>query len=72
MSTHTQAHLGAVATAIVPLAVIVLVLWALARWAKAPAWALVVALILGVVLSGTIAGPDIHAVLSQLSGGRLH
>jgi mannose/fructose/N-acetylgalactosamine-specific phosphotransferase system component IID len=53
-----------------PLAVIGLILWALAKWA-APAWALLLALILGVVLSGTIAGPSIHQFLSQISGGRL-
>lgn len=55
-----------------PLAVIALVMWALAKWAKAPAWALLLALVLGVILSGTIAGPPIHQFLSQLSGGRLH
>ena len=48
------------------------VLWALAKWSKAPVWALVLTLILGVVLSGTILGPDIHKIMSQLSGGRLN
>jgi hypothetical protein len=59
-------------TSLVPLVVIGLVLWALAKWAHAPAWALGLTLILGVVLSGTILGPPIHQLLSQLSGGRLH
>lgn len=55
-----------------PLGIIALVLWALAKWGKAPMWALIVTLLLGVVLSGSILGPDIHHILSQLSGGRLN
>ena len=67
---HTQAQV--IAAGVIPLAVIALVLWALAKWSKAPVWALVLTLILGVVLSGTILGPDIHKIMSQLSGGRLN
>jgi len=57
-------------TTFLPVALIGLVMWALAKWA-APAWALILALILGVVLSGTIFGPYIQQFLSQVSGGRL-
>jgi len=42
------------------------------RWAGAQLWHLLIAVVLGVVLSGTILGPDITTILSQLSGGHLH
>ena len=58
--------------ALIPVAVIALVLFGLVRWAGAQAWHLLVAVVLGVILSGTVLGPDIHNILSQLSGGRLH
>lgn len=58
--------------ALVPVAVVGLVLWALHRFQGARAWHLVVALIAGVILSGTVVGADISNVLSQLSGGHLH
>ena len=51
---------------------IALILWALAKWGHAPMWALILALLLGVVLSGTIVGPTIHQILSQLSQGYIH
>ena len=57
---------------LIPLVIIALVLFALFKWGRAPAWALILALLIGVVLSGTIAGPPIHQFLSQLSGGRLN
>ena len=66
-----QTYMTTVVPALIPLVIIGLVFFALAKWA-APAWALVLALILGVVLSGTILGPDIHKIMSQLSGGRLN
>jgi hypothetical protein len=59
-------------TPLVPVAVIALVLWALVQWARAQLWHLLVAVVLGVILSGTVVGPDIRQILSQLSGGRLH
>ena len=59
-------------SAFIPVAAIALALWALVRWAGAQAWHLLVAVVLGVVLSGTVLGPDISNVLSQLSGGHLH
>ena len=56
---------------LVPVAVIALGLWALVQWAGARLWHLLVAVVLGVILSGTVLGPDITQILSQLSGGRL-
>jgi hypothetical protein len=35
-------------------------------------WHAIVCLLAGAVLAGTVLGPDISSVLSQLSGGRLH
>ncbi len=58
--------------ALIPIAVIALVLWGLVRFTVAELWHLVVAVVLGVILSGTVLGPDIANVLSQLSGGHLH
>jgi hypothetical protein len=58
--------------ALIPVAVIGLVLWALVQWVGARLWHLLIAVVLGVVLSGTILGPDITTILSQLSGGHLH
>ncbi len=56
----------------VPIALIALALWGLVRFTSSELWHLLVAVVLGVVLSGTVLGPDISSVLSQLSGGRLH
>jgi mannose/fructose/N-acetylgalactosamine-specific phosphotransferase system component IID len=67
----SQAYMTTLIPALIPLVIIGVVFFALAKWA-APAWALILALLLGVVLSGTIAGPEISLFLSQLSGGRLH
>lgn len=57
--------------ALIPLAVIIVVLGALIKWGRSPRWELILTLLIGVVLTGTIAGPAIHQILSQLSGGRL-
>jgi hypothetical protein len=57
---------------LIPVAIIGLILYALHRWRGAELWVLMVAVVLGVALSGTILGPDISTILSQLSGGRLH
>ena len=57
--------------ALIPVAVIGLVLWALVQYAAARLWHLLIAVVLGGILSGTVLGPDIHQILSQLSGGRL-
>ena len=55
-----------------PVALIVVVLWAMVRYTAAELWHLLVGVVLGVILSGTILGPDITTILSQLSGGHLH
>ena len=57
---------------LIPVAVIALILYGLHRWRGAEMWVLLVAVVAGVVLSGTVLGPDISNLLSQLSGGRLH
>ena len=56
---------------LIPLAVIALVIYLLQR-SGMQLWHAIVCLVLGVILSGTILGPDISSILSQLSGGRLH
>ena len=58
--------------ALIPVALIALALWGLVQWAGARPWHLLAAVVLGVILSGTVIGPDISNVLSQLSGGHLH
>jgi hypothetical protein len=55
-----------------PVALIVVALWAMVRYTAAQLWHLLIAVVLGVILSGTVLGPDITTILSQLSGGRLH
>jgi hypothetical protein len=55
-----------------PVALIVVVLWAMVRYTAAELWHLLVGVVLGVILSGTVLGPDITTILSQLSGGHLH
>jgi mannose/fructose/N-acetylgalactosamine-specific phosphotransferase system component IID len=55
-------HLGALLPSLIPVAIIALVLWAMARWGNSQLWALIVALLLGVFF-----GPDIHGALSQVS-----
>ena len=57
---------------LIPLAVIALVIYLLHRHSGMQLWHALVCLVLGVILSGTILGPDISSILSQLSGGRLH
>ena len=55
-----------------PVALIVAALWAMTRYTAAQLWHLLAGVVLGVILSGTILGPDITQILSQLSGGHLH
>jgi hypothetical protein len=57
---------------LIPLAVIALVIYLLHRHSGMQLWHALVCLVLGAILSGTILGPDISSILSQLSGGRLH
>ena len=70
-AAHAQILTSATTAGLIPLAVIILILAALAKWA-APLWALLLALLLGIALTGTILGPHITPFLSQLSGGYLH
>jgi hypothetical protein len=55
-----------------PVALVALALYAMTRFTTAQLGHLLVGVLLGVVLSGTIFGPDIATILSQLSGGHLH
>ena len=54
------------------MALIAVALWAMVRYTAAQLWHLLIAVVLGVILSGTVLGPDITTILSQLSGGHLH
>ena len=58
-------------SSLIPLAVIALAVWLLQRNGM-QVWHAIVCLILGVVLAGTVLGPDISNVLSQISGGHLN
>ena len=51
------------------MALIAVALWAMVRYTAAQLWHLLIAVVLGVILSGTILGPDLTTILSQLSGG---
>ena len=55
---------------LIPLAVIAFVVWLLQRNGM-QLWHAIVCLVLGVILAGTILGPQISSILSQLSGGHL-
>ena len=55
-----------------PVALIAVALWAMVRYTAAQLWPLLVGVVLGVILSGTVLGPDLTTILSQLSGGHLH
>ena len=58
-------------SSMIPLAVIAFVVYLLQR-SGMQLWHALVCLVLGVALAGTILGPDISSILSQLSGGHLH
>jgi uncharacterized membrane protein YfcA len=59
-------------SSLIPLAVVALVVYLLHRHQGMQLWHAIVCLLAGVVLAGSVLGPDISSVLSQLSGGRLH
>jgi uncharacterized membrane protein YfcA len=59
-------------SSLIPLAVVALVVYLLHRHQGMQLWHAIVCLIAGAVLAGSVIGPDISNVLSQLSGGRLH
>lgn len=56
------ANLAGLAPSLIPVAIIGLVIFAMAKWGNSQLWALIVALLLGVFF-----GPDIHTALSQIS-----
>lgn len=56
---------------LIPVALIGLAAWALVRKAGVRLWHVLVAMAAGVALTGTIFGPDISTLLSQISGGYL-
>ena len=58
-------------SSLIPLAVVAFAVYLLHRQGM-QLWHAVVCLLLGVVLAGSVIGPDISSVLSQLSGGHLH
>lgn len=55
---------------LIPVAIIALVVYLLQR-SGMQLWHALVCLVLGVALAGTIFGPDISSILSQISGGLL-
>ena len=54
-----------------PLAVVVLGVYLLQR-SGMQLWHAFACLVLGVILAGSVFGPQISSILSQLSGGHLH
>ena len=56
---------------LIPLAVVALGVYLLQRNGM-QLWHAFVCLLLGVVLAGSVLGPNISSILSSLSGGRLH
>jgi uncharacterized membrane protein YfcA len=59
-------------SSLIPVAVVALVVYLLHRHQGMRLWHAVVCLLAGAVLAGSVVGPDISSVLSQLSGGHLH
>ncbi len=57
---------------LIPLAVVAIVVYLLHRYQGMQHWHAIVCLLAGAVLAGSVIGPDISNVLSQLSGGHLH
>lgn len=58
-----SANITGLVPSLLPVAIIGLVIWAMARWGHSQLWTLIVALLLGVFF-----GPDIHAALTSISG----
>ena len=57
---------------LLPLAVVALVVYLLHRHQGMRLWHAIVCLLAGVILAGSVVGPDISNVLSQISGGHLN
>jgi len=62
---------GLNASALIPIAVVAFVVWLMHRRGL-EYWQATVCIILGVIVSGTVLGPTISSLVSQLSGGYLH
>ena len=58
-------------SSLIPVAVVALVVYLLHRHQGLQLWHAIVCLLAGAVLASSVFGPDISAVLSSLSGGRL-
>ena len=56
---------------LIPLAVVAIGVYLLQRNGM-QLWHAFVCLLLGVVLAGSVLGPNISSILSQFSGGRIH
>lgn len=56
----------------IPLAVVALGMYALVKRGGAQVWHMLAALVLGVILAGSLLGPDISNLLSHLTRGYLH
>jgi hypothetical protein len=58
-------------SSLIPIGIVALVVYLLHRHQGMQLWHAIVCLLAGVVLAGTVFGPDISSVLSQISGGHL-
>jgi drug/metabolite transporter (DMT)-like permease len=56
---------------LIPVAVVAVAVYLLHRYAGLKIWHAVVCVLAGVVLAGSVIGPQLSAILSQLSGGTL-
>ena len=59
-------------SSLIPLAVVALAVYLLHRHQGMRLWHAIVCLLAGVILAGSVVGPDISNVLSQISGGHLN
>lgn len=61
--TGLTTNLSGLVPTLIPVAIVGLVIFAMAKWGHSQMWTLIVALLLGVFF-----GPDIHAALAAISG----
>ena len=59
------------ASSLIPLGVVAFAVWLMHRRGL-EIWQAIVCIVLGVIVAGTVLGPNISSILSQLSGGHLH
>lgn len=73
MKLSEQAALlpGLNAAGLLPLAVVAFIVWLMHRRGL-EIWQAIVCIVLGVIVAGSVFGPQISSILSQLSGGYLH